>query len=297
MSPTESSIRTVFRACVVNAVRRGEALMLQLIKVTQAALSEEESSTRQIPRRNLLSDAHRLLGEHEAALAKAYPMALLEIFAEGPAHAKARPADATGMDFGELSLMDDSEMQAQVEFSRAQQLAVHATDATLAELNALVSSAQGLRSVQPERNPLRPECYIRALQRVVGETGVSAEVRQLWMQSMNGPLGELLSEEYRSAAQALRNEGCSPWATPCSACRAPRATACKGAATPPACRAEDTPRATAAWRATTPRATAAAEWPPTGVASTRPRRPRRRCSPWASCARCSRPSPWTRAPG
>lgn len=184
--------------------------MLQLIKVTQAALSEEESSTRQIPRRNLLSDAHRLLGEHEAALAKAYPMALLEIFAEGPAHAKARPADATGMDFGELSLMDDSEMQAQVEFSRAQQLAVHATDATLAELNALVSSAQGLRSVQPERNPLRPECYIRALQRVVGETGVSAEVRQLWMQSMNGPLGELLSEEYRSAAQALRNEGVQP---------------------------------------------------------------------------------------
>jgi hypothetical protein len=123
MSQTASSPKAVFRACVVNAVRGGEALMGQLVKVTQGALTEEESSNRNIQQRNLISDSLRFLNQHEAALVKGYPMALLEIFAEGPAASKGRTADDTGMDFGELSLMDESEMQAQVELSKAQQSA------------------------------------------------------------------------------------------------------------------------------------------------------------------------------
>lgn len=211
MSQPASHPRTVFRACVVNAVRGGEALMQQLVKVTQSALTEEESQVRNIQQRNLLSDSLRLLNQHEAALVKGYPMALLEIFAEGPSTAKGRTtAEDTGMDFGELSLMDENEMQAQVELSKAQQSALHATDAVLAELNTLVSSAQGLRSVQPERNPLRPESYIRALQQVVGDTGVSPEVRQLWMQHMRDLLGKLLVEEYRRTAASLREHGVQP---------------------------------------------------------------------------------------
>ncbi len=210
MSSTAPRSRTVFRACVVNAVRAGEALMVQLVKVTKGALSGEESTTRDIQRRSLVGDALRLLTQHEAALAKAYPMALLEIFAEGPSKAGARTVDDTGMDFGELSLMDETEMQDQVELSRAQQLAAHATDAVLTELNTLVSSAQGLRSVQPERNPLRPENYIRALQRVVAETGVEPPVRQLWMQHMREVLGQLLVAEYKSASASLREHGVEP---------------------------------------------------------------------------------------
>ncbi len=184
--------------------------MGKLIKVTQGALAEEESGSRNIQQRNLISDSLRLLNQHEAALSKGYPMALLEIFAEGPALSKGRAVEDTGMDFGELSLLDENEMLAQVELSKAQQSALHATDAVLAELNTLVSSAQGLRSVQPERNPLRPESYIRALQQVVSETGVSSEVRQMWMQHMRDLLGKLLVDEYKSAADSLREHGVQP---------------------------------------------------------------------------------------
>jgi hypothetical protein len=73
-----------------------------------------------------------------------------------------------------------------------------------------VSSAQGLRSVQPERNPLRPESYIRALQQVVGDTGVSPEVRQQWMQHMRDLLGKLLVDEYKKTAASLREHGVQP---------------------------------------------------------------------------------------
>lgn len=184
--------------------------MGKLVKVTRGALAGEESSSRNIQQRNLISDSLRLLNKHEAALIKGYSMALLEIFAEGPATSKGRATEDTGMDFGELSLLDESEMLAQVELSKAQQSALHATDAVLAELNTLVSSAQGLRSVQPERNPLRPESYIRALQQVVGETGVSSEIRQLWMQHMRDLLGKLLVDEYKSTAKSLREHGVQP---------------------------------------------------------------------------------------
>ena len=184
--------------------------MGKLVKVTQGALAGEESSNRNIEQRNLISDSLRLLNKHEAALIKGYSMALLEIFAEGPATSKGRATQDAGMDFGELSLLDENEMLAQVELSKAQQSALHATDAVLAELNTLVSSAQGLRSVQPERNPLRPESYIRALQQVVGETGVSSEVRQLWMQHMRDLLGRLLVDEYIHASKSLREHGVQP---------------------------------------------------------------------------------------
>lgn len=202
--------RTVFRACVVNAVREGEALITELIKVTRGALKGKEAEVRDIARRNLLSDALHLLDQHEAAMVKAYPMALLEIFADGPGVAKSGQSASSPLDFGELSLVDDDEVQAQVELSRAHQQALHATDAVLAELNGLVSAAQGLYRVQPERNPLRPENYIRALQQVVAETGVAAPIRELWMQHMRDLLGTQLVDVYKRASQSLRDHGVLP---------------------------------------------------------------------------------------
>ncbi len=210
MPPPLQRLKTVFRACVVTAVREGEAVMAQLIEATRGALAGQESGTRGIAQRNLASDALRLLGQHEAGLLKAYPMALLEVFAEGPAAMRPRQTDPSGVDFGALALVDDAEVQAQVELSRAQQRALHATDAALAELNALVSAAQGLQRVQPERNPLRPENYIRALQRVVTETSAPAPVRELWMQHLGEFLGPQLVGVYQRAAQALRSHGVEP---------------------------------------------------------------------------------------
>ena len=210
MQQPASRSRTVFRACVVNAVREGEALITELIKVTRGALKGKEAEMRDIARRNLLSDALQLLDQHEAAMVKAYPMALLEIFADGPGAAKAGQSASSPLDFGELSLVDDDEVQAQVELSRAHQLALHATDAVLAELNGLVSAAQGLYRVQPERNPLRPENYIRALQQVVSETGVAAPIRELWMQHMRDLLGTQLVDVYKRASQSLRDQGVLP---------------------------------------------------------------------------------------
>ena len=199
--------RAVLRACVVTAVREGEQLMDQLVKFTLDALAKQESETRVIAKRDLASEALRLLREHQAGLLKAYPMVLLEMFVDGPAAPSSKPSGSSALDFGELSLVDDDEVQSQVELSRAQQMALHTTDEILSELNGLVSAAQGLPRVQPERNPLRPENYIRALQRVVSDTQVIAAVREAWMQHMRAYLGQQLVVVYESAVKGLREHG------------------------------------------------------------------------------------------
>jgi hypothetical protein len=189
--------------------------MQHLINSAREAMAAEEEKIREIRRRDLLSDALRELKQHETGLLKAYPMALLEVFAEG---ATATPRTAsppsaavdTGLDFGELSLLDDAEVDNQLELARAQQIAIHKTEAVLAELNTLVSAAQGLHNVQPERNPLRPESYIRALQRAVNETGAPAPVRQVWMEPMRELLGASLVAEYERAVKYLRQHGVVP---------------------------------------------------------------------------------------
>ncbi|MBU6466022.1 MAG: DUF1631 family protein [Burkholderiales bacterium] len=199
--------RAVLRACVVTAVREGETLMDQLVKFTLDELAKQESETRAIAKRDLAHEAQKLLREHHAGLNKAYPMVLLELFADGSGAPASKPAASSALDFGELTLVDDDEVQAQVELSRAQQMALHTTDAILSELNGLVSAAQGLPRVQPERNPLRPENYIRALQRAIADTQVIAPMREAWMQHMRPYLSQQLVGVYERAVKGLREHG------------------------------------------------------------------------------------------
>ncbi|MGP1628913.1 MAG: DUF1631 family protein, partial [Giesbergeria sp.] len=207
MTLPQGRSRTVLRACVVTAVREGEELMDQLVKFTLDELAQQESETRVIAKRDLAHEAQKLLREQQPALVKGYPMVLLEMFADGPSAAASKPAASTALDFGELTLVDDDEVQAQVELSRAQQVALHTTEEILGELNGLVSAAQGLRRVQPERNPLRPENYIRALQRVVADTQVVSPIREAWMQHMRPYLGQQLVGIYERAVKGLREHG------------------------------------------------------------------------------------------
>jgi hypothetical protein len=61
--------------------------------------------------------------------------------------------------------------------------------------------------VQAERNPLRPEVYVRALRVVITDTGVPAATRLVWMQHFGEALGGLLSRDYTQLCALLREQG------------------------------------------------------------------------------------------
>lgn len=216
MSVPVFNSQPVLQACVLEAVQHSPALLAQLLAAASQSLSDQaQSSSASASARQQAGDALCLLQAHEATLHRAYPLALLECFAQdrvpGSGSTPPRSSSAALLNIDSLSLVDEKEHHAQVELRCAQEQVTHATDAVLAELNALVSAAQGLPRVQVERNPLRPENYLRALQRVLKECAdVPAAVRETWMQHLLPALGGALREVYQQTSQILRQQGIVP---------------------------------------------------------------------------------------
>jgi len=202
--PQSTSYQALYRACMKEAAAQGRTLMQRLVvragetMPRRAALAPDEHE------RRLLTDSVRTLMNHEGALCEAYPQALLAEFAQAIA-GDTRKAGA--LSFDSLELMGDEQLQESVELLRLQQSVLLQVDAELAELNALICSVQGLRSVQAERNPLRPEVYVRSLRNVALQSPVPAAVRTRWMQHLGEALGPELARAYAELSHSLRSQG------------------------------------------------------------------------------------------
>jgi len=203
-----ASPRPIFHACIANAVQESRLLISTLVEAARTALAEEETNSRDLTQRALIGEALRKLELHAEDLIKGYPRALRHIVSQAALPSN-QPRNTPG-GLAELSLVAEDDIMAEVEMSRAQQLASQFAEAPLSELDTLISAAQGLGSVQPKSNPLRPENYIRALQHVVSSTGVSGQVRQFWMRYMRDRLGTMLAEVYQHTAEHLRQQGVVP---------------------------------------------------------------------------------------
>jgi Protein of unknown function (DUF1631) len=197
----------IYQACLAEAAEAGRALMKGMVAAARQSLQMRDNAARDYHERNALSHALHLLGKNEAKLADGYPVALAKAFAQAGT-GRVKPASTTmSLSFDQLELMDESQVQDRVEKARAQQVVLHAADQELAELNTLICAAQGLKTVHPERNPLRPEVYVDALQDVIEQTQVTASTRQAWMQHMCDALSKELAGTYTHVAQKLRASG------------------------------------------------------------------------------------------
>lgn len=199
---------SIYQACLAEAAQAGQALMGGMVNAARQALQLRDATARDYHERNAVSHALHLLGKHEVNLVERFPRALETAFAEAGSGGRSKPAAAAmSLSFDQLELMDESQVQDRVEKARAEQVVLHAADQELAELNTLICAAQGLKTVQPERNPLRPEIYVSALQDVIAQTLVSAPTRLSWMQHMCEALSKELGGTYTHVAQRLRASG------------------------------------------------------------------------------------------
>jgi hypothetical protein len=203
-APQNTSYQALYRACMKEAAAQGRTLMQRLVVRAGESMPRRAALAPDDHERKLLTDAVRILMKHEAALCEAYPQALLAEFAQAIA-GDTRKAGA--LSFDSLELMGDEQMRESVELMRLQQAVLLQVDGELAELNALMCSVQGLRSVQVERNPLRPEVYVRSLRNVVLQSPVGALVRARWMLHLGEALGPELGRAYAELSQMLRSQG------------------------------------------------------------------------------------------
>lgn len=202
MSASTADSVAIYRASIVGAVKRSSVLMADLVRHVRATWS-----THQAPPQTSAQEAAALqhLVKCESRLVAQYPLAMLELFAQG-APSQAGSITATGrlVEIGK----DDARLR--VEMVRARQRIAHEAAPTLSELDTLIGAAQGFERVQPERNPLRPGNYVRALFGVVYGVGVPREIARLWLAPMQEELGTLLAREYRRVSEELRSSGIQP---------------------------------------------------------------------------------------
>jgi hypothetical protein len=206
-SPSSAQQLALFQGLVQEAAAGGDLLMGKLCAAARIMLQSREAGSRDVRERDRLGEAAHQLRNREGLLCKAFPQTLRKAFAGSAEIRKATVAALAEVQFDQLELMDESEVLTSVALARIQQVAMQCAEASLAELNTLISSAQGLGAVRPERNPLRPDVYVSALKEAVEQIPVSVEMRVDWLGAMSASLGKELCALYVRWAADLRKQG------------------------------------------------------------------------------------------
>ena len=200
----------LYRATLEQAVQAGESILSRTMASVRQSLKDRAGSVRGVAERDRIELSMRLLDSHAKGLCARFPAALRTAFSQsqlptdGPAIVGASLND---LHFDQLELMDTDQINQSVVLARSQQAAMLAADAALAELNTYVCAILGMKSVHSERNPLRPEVFVKALHRLLEQTQVPTAVRLEWLQLMSTVLGPELGSLYVTLSRQLQDKG------------------------------------------------------------------------------------------
>jgi hypothetical protein len=206
-NPASVRDQELYRAALQEAAAGGVVLMGKLVAAARLALQTQEAASRDLRERDALADSANQLRRHEQQLCQSYPQALLQAFHQPEGGKKAASLSIADVQFDQLELMDDVQVQATVTLARVQQVAMLAAEASLAELNTLMCSVLGMHSVRADVNPLRPQSYVNALRVVVAQTQLSQEIQSQWFNAMSATLGLELRTLYVALCARLRKDG------------------------------------------------------------------------------------------
>ncbi len=197
----------VLLLCYQAAASAARPALLRCLEHAINELQTLESQSLKLAERDELHAGWRYLLAHKSTWSNRYADDLLAEFS------KRVPVKLTlglGADdrietsgFDTFGLVDDAELKQKIDAQRLLQDLLPGTEQTLAELDALVSSALGLGHVAPERNPLRPEVFTRTLQQLMGASLEDTLATASSIRHMAKPLGRELNLIYKQVIALL----------------------------------------------------------------------------------------------
>ncbi|MFN3569960.1 MAG: DUF1631 family protein [Polaromonas sp.] len=201
--PGPAARASVFERCLQEAADAAKPALAHCMDHAVAGLQLAETQSMKVAERDELGLAWRELLKHKDGWCDRYPVDLLQAFTS------ARPLApdlrvlprATGTDL--FSLVDNAQVEEGIESSRLLQQILPAVSQALAELDALMSSAQGLANVSPEFNPVRPQVYAQTLREMMATATVDPAIHSLWVKHMAEPLGRELKRVYEKLVNLL----------------------------------------------------------------------------------------------
>lgn len=203
----------VLQSCFQEAARSARPALERSVELVVAALQDAELKSMKVAERDELAQAWRILQDNKPAWSARYQSTLQDAFA-GEAEAAIAEAKAQhlprsdpsasripsrssgGLGADAFSLVEDATVTQAIESSRLLQQILPRVEQTLAELDSLISSAQGLANVRPELNPLRPAIFARVLQDIMASSHGDAAMLALWIKHLAGPLAHEIQKIY-----------------------------------------------------------------------------------------------------
>lgn len=197
----------VLSRCLQEAAQAAKPALERCIDHAIAALQVAETQSLKATERDDLTLAWRELQRHRDGWCAQYPGALLAAFSQ-PAKPAAQPVAVqtrvpalAGDDM--FSLVDDTQVEEGIESSRLLQQVAPIVEQVLAELDGLMSSAQGLVNVRAAANPVRPEVYAQTLRTLLLGAPVAPTISTLWIRHLGEPLGRELKRIYERLINLL----------------------------------------------------------------------------------------------
>ena len=185
-------------------------LMEHIAEAARQSLRAREDLARTAGEHQAMLEARQRLSQLAPVMCERYPTALRNALDQAIAQKQKSTRALSSIHFDDLELMDETQISESVERARAQQMLAAAVDGPLADFDALMSAAQGLTTVRPDHNPLRPEVFLQALQSVVAQMQTTNQVRHDWMGHLAQALGNELRKLYLALIERLRQGDVRP---------------------------------------------------------------------------------------
>lgn len=198
----------LYQAVVEAALADGQELMATLVQATGRGFCELASLAVTHQAAQKLKEAEQYLEKYQSVMVVRFPAALQSVISQARSQAASR--DVAPVQFDQLELMDEAQVQEQVVLGRAQLVVLPVVQRSFSRLAPLMSALSGSTVVSIDRNPLRPDMYIRAVLRVVNQMRLPVAVHQEWMTGMNAALGPALTAQYTRLASSLLDRGVKP---------------------------------------------------------------------------------------
>ena len=162
--------------------------------------------------KRILQDAAAALKANQGVIVEGFALELTKAVSQ---HTKAghskkdegAPHSFSSLRFDQLELMGDDQVQETLDSARLQQFLMLAADAELTDFSARLSTAQGYKTVQADKNPLHPDVFSQALLKLLRRLPVDSGLRSRWLTYGAQLLGKELKALYVLLGNLLEQQG------------------------------------------------------------------------------------------
>lgn len=198
---------TVLIKTVTTAIQEGDIIMRRLLRDTGALIAQQLTQSAGSDNSATMRSALNLLDNNHEKWVRAFPAYLLEACAEVLEVDPYTHNTEIISGLGQLTINEDVPIQARSELTHLGKVLNANLEPHLFDLNGLISAARGHAFSQPDRNPLRPENYIQALQKMVYASKAQHATCLYLLKQMGAGLTPLLIHVYQVSINILSESG------------------------------------------------------------------------------------------